>query len=209
MVKSGSRSFASFWDWQIEHESRRVRRMREETVGGARGRVLEIGCGAGANFQHYGPEVTEVIAIDPSTYMLERARKRVPRAFVPVELREASALELPFEGASFDTVVSTANFCTIPEPARALDEIRRVLKPGGEYRFFDHVRSSGRFGAFWQDLITPLWRVLGAGCHPNRDIGTLVRGAGFSSVEAVGSRLYPMIPPVVLVSPHVQGVAVR
>jgi ubiquinone/menaquinone biosynthesis C-methylase UbiE len=209
MAKTGSKSFARFWDWQIEHESARVTRMRRETVGGARGRVLEIGCGAGANFQHNGPDATSVLATDPSEYMLERARKRVERAAVPVELRQASALELPFEDASFDTVVSTANFCTIPEPARALAEIRRVLRPGGEYRFFDHVRSGGRAAAFFQDAITPLWRIIGAGCHPNRDIERLVREAGFSSVEATGSNLYPPIPPLSFVSPHVHGVATR
>ena len=111
--------------------------------------------------------------------MLERARRRADEAARPIDLRQAPAEELPFEDASFDTVVSTLVLCCVSDPRRALSEARRVLKPSGKLRLYDHVRYDHAFGAFWQDLMTPAWRWLGAGCHPNRDIAALVREAGF------------------------------
>jgi SAM-dependent methyltransferase len=204
-----NRWFAGFWSWATRVENKHVREVRRELVGGASGRVLEIGCGVGANFKYYTDAAREIVATDPNSFMIERARKEaaaMPRAF---DIRLGRAEELPFDDASFDTVISTMNMCTIDDPVRALAEIKRVLKPGGEYRFFDHVAYDHAFGRFWQNLIDPLWsRALGAGCHLNRDIGAMVRSAGFTDVKMDFEKTLPPIPPMVLVRPHVKGIAV-
>lgn len=206
--RKGHRWFSSFWDWQVRHEPPSVRRVREEIAGGATGRILEIGCGNGANFEYYGDEATEVIATEPDLYMLERARRRAESLGRPIAVQEASALELPFEDGSFDCVVSTLNMCSIPEPAKALAEIRRVLKPDGGYRFADHVRYDNAFGGFAQDVITPLWSWIGAGCHPNRDIGRLMREAGFEFRSLDHFNPVPPVPPMIFSRPCIKGVAV-
>jgi len=204
----GHRWFAAVWDWQTRHEPGKLREWRKEVAGGARGRVLEIGCGGGANFEHYGESATEIVATDPDPFMLQHARSRVAQLQGRVEVQQASAEALPFDDASFDTVVSTVNMCSIGDPARALAEIRRVLKPGGEYRFFDHVRYGNAIGGFVQDVATPVWKWLGAGCHPNRDIERLIRGAGLNIVQIDHPTVVPPIPPLVIVRPCIKGVAV-
>lgn len=206
----GHKWFAAFWDWMVKMESPLERRVRAETVGGAEGRVLEIGCGVGANFPFYDDALDDIIAIDPDPFMLERARRRLQELRElgrSIEVRQARAEDLPFPDASFDTVVSTLNMCTIADPLQALAEVRRVLKPDGQYRFFDHVRYQNAFGAFWQDLVTPVWRWVGAGCHPNRDVARLVRQAGFRLERLEQFTPVPPIPPMVFARPHVKGVA--
>jgi ubiquinone/menaquinone biosynthesis C-methylase UbiE len=205
---SDSQLFARFWSFATRHEDKHTREVRAELVGGARGRVLEIGCGVGANFKYYGAEAAEIIATEPNSFMLTRAKEAATRSGRPIEVRAARAEDLPFDAASFDTVISTLNMCTIEDPRRALSEIRRVLKPGGTYRFFDHVQYDHAFGRFWQNLIDPLWsRMLGGGCHPNRDVSRMVREAGFRSVEMEFEKRLPPVPPMVFVRPHIKGVA--
>ncbi len=202
-----SKLFASFWSFATRHESAYVRDARREVAGGARGRVLEVGCGVGANFPFYSDAATDIVATEPSAYMLPRAREAAASSSRSIDVREARAEDLPFDDASFDTVVSTLNMCTIEDPARALVEVRRVLKPGGEYRYFDHVRYDHAFGRFWQDLVDPLWSRAGGGCHPNRDIAGMLRQAGFSDLRIVFEKKLPPIPPIVIVRPHIRGVA--
>jgi ubiquinone/menaquinone biosynthesis C-methylase UbiE len=114
---------------------------------------------------------------------------------------------LPFDDDSFDTVVSTLVMCSVRDPAKALSEVRRVLKPEGEYRFYDHVRYDHAFGAFWQDLVTPVWRWFGAGCHPNRDVAQFIRDAGFDIIQLELTKPLPPIPPMVFSRPHIKGIA--
>jgi ubiquinone/menaquinone biosynthesis C-methylase UbiE len=184
-----------------------MRRVRREIAGGARGRVLELGAGTGLSFHYYDNRAERVIATEPDVHMLRRARRRLRYTVRPIELQLARAEELPFQDASFDTVVSTLVMCTARDPLRALSEVRRVLKPSGELRVYEHVRYEHAFGAFWQDLATPMWRWFGAGCHPNRDIAGLVREAGFEFQWLELTKPDLLIPPWVITRPRIVGVA--
>jgi ubiquinone/menaquinone biosynthesis C-methylase UbiE len=203
-----SRLFAKFWSLATKYENKHTRDVRRELVSVARGRVLEIGCGVGANFKYYSDDATEIIAIEPNSFMLPKASDAATASGRWVDVRPARAEKLPFEDQSFDTVVSTLNMCTIADPRAALSEIRRVLKPGGEYLFFDHVQYDHAFGRFWQDLVDPLWSTLGGGCHPNRDIANIVRSAGFANVQIDFEKTLPPIPPIAIVRPHIKGIAI-
>ena len=205
----GHKWFAAIYDRMIAPEERRfLAEVRKEVAGGARGRVLEIGAGTGLNFAHY-PDGAGVTATEPDPYMFQRAERRLSALGRAIDLKQASAEELPFDDGSFDTVVGTLVMCSIPHPGRALSEIRRVLKPKGEYRFYEHVRYENPFGAFWQDAVTPAWSWFGAGCHPNRDTARLIRDAGFEISELERSKPLPPVPPMIFSRPHIKGTAVR
>lgn len=152
---------------------------RQRVVGAAEGRVLEVGIGSGLNLNLYGLAVTEVVGVEPSSALLDRAREAATRTPVKVELVEGSAEALPLESASFDTVVTTWTLCTIPDALRALEEMRRVLKPGGSLLFVEHGRAPEPGVARWQDRLDPLWTRLAGGCHLNRPITDLVADDGF------------------------------
>jgi ubiquinone/menaquinone biosynthesis C-methylase UbiE len=151
-----------------------MRRQRARTVGAARGRVLELGMGTGLNLPFY-ENVDEVVGVEPDPHMLRRARRRGARASVPVRLVESDAQALPFAQGEFDTVVISLALCTIPNPDAALSEARRVLKPEGRLLFLEHVRSQKPRVARVQDVITPCWRAIAGGCHPNRDTVSAIR----------------------------------
>lgn len=153
-----------------------VRRWRRWAVSTARGRVLEIGVGSGLNLPHYGA-VQSLAAIDPNGESLSSAMNR--RNGANVSVQQARAEELPFADASFDAVVGTLTFCSIGEPARALEQVRRVLKPGGAFRLVEHVRTRNRLIAGMQDVLTPVWRQVAGNCHLNRDTLSAVQDAGF------------------------------
>ncbi len=148
--------------------------------------MLELGAGAGANFACYPAGVT-VIATEPDEYMLARARKRLSKLpSVDVALKRADAQELPFADASFDTVIGTLVFCTIPDPMKALDEAKRVLKPGGKLLLMEHIRGPDSVRGVTEDIIAPVWKLMAGGCHVNRNTVDLVRKSGFniSSVKS-------------------------
>jgi ubiquinone/menaquinone biosynthesis C-methylase UbiE len=153
--------------------------LRRETAGQARGVVLEVGPGNGLNFSFYDPaQVEHVEAAEPDTAMLRYARQRLETARVPINLVQAAAENLPFADATFDTVVATLVFCSVTDPARGLQEIRRVLKPGGTLYMVEHVRSPKPWAARIQDIITPLARRVSGNCHWNRDTARKVAEAG-------------------------------
>ncbi|TMB68468.1 MAG: methyltransferase domain-containing protein [Chloroflexi bacterium] len=188
----GHKWFAAIYDRMSAPEERRfMGEVRAEVAGGARGKILEIGAGTGLNFPHYR-DGAQVMATEPDPFMRRRAERRLAESGKHVELREASAEQLPFDNDSFDTVVGTLVMCSVPHPQRALAEIKRVLKPGGEYRFYEHVRYESAFGAFWQDAVMPVWRWFAAGCHPNRDTVQAIRNAGFDVVELEKSKPLPL-----------------
>jgi ubiquinone/menaquinone biosynthesis C-methylase UbiE len=160
-------------------------RQREAVLAGLTGCVLEVGAGTGLNFPKHSRDAV-VFAIEPDDSMLERAKARRDAAAARVILIAADAEALPFRAASFDAVVSTLVFCTIPNPPAALRELRRVLKVGGAFRFLEHVRSSTAIGGSMQDAIAPVWKRLFGGCHPNRDTISAFRAAGFAPAKLSG-----------------------
>ncbi len=157
-----------------------IAELRRDVVPAARGRVLEVGMGSGLNLPFYGAEAEDVVGLDPSPELLKMAARRIADTPVPVRLVDGSAEDIPVTDASFDTVLTTWTLCSIPDGARALAEMRRVLKPSGELIFIEHGRSPDARVVAWQDRLTPLWRRCAGGCHMNRDMETLIGAAGFT-----------------------------
>lgn len=157
----------------------RFRRLRQECVEGLSGTVLEIGFGSGSNLPWYPQEVTKLWFVEPSGEARRMARQAIAAAPFPVEPLGETAEDIPLPGDSVDAVVSTWTLCTIPDAERALKEIRRVLRPGGPFRFVEHGRSPDVRVALWQDRLTPLQKRLAGGCHLNRPIDRLIAEAGF------------------------------
>jgi ubiquinone/menaquinone biosynthesis C-methylase UbiE len=139
---------------------------------------LEVGIGSGLNLSRYSAHVQQVIGLEPSPKLLNIAR-HVGRQSFPVDLIEGSAEEIPLEDASVDTVITTWTLCTIPDASRALNEMRRVLNPGGRLLFVEHGRAPDANVVWWQDRLTPIWKGIGGGCHLNRAIGSLIESSGF------------------------------
>ena len=159
---------------------RPVRRQRQKVVPLARGRVLEIGIGTGLNLEHYDrARILQIVGLDPGLEMHPQARRRSRRAGIEVELVGLSAERIPYDDASFDTVLVTFALCTIAEPLDALKEMRRVLKPGGRLIFCEHGLAPDAAVRRWQRRLTPLWSRLAGGCHLDRDIPLLLQEAGF------------------------------
>jgi len=177
---------------------------RAEIIPKASGRVLEVGIGSGLNFPFYGAGVTQVWGIDPSAELLAMAESKAAALRYPVELLRGSGEELPLESASVDTVVLTWTLCSIPNPARALQELRRVLKPGGAVLFAEHGLAPDPTVRAWQARLNPLWKRIAGGCNMNRKIDELIAGAGFSITELRTS--YLPGPPILTYT--YEGIAV-
>lgn len=143
------------------------------------GTVLEVGCGTGLNFAHY-PAGAEVVAVEPLDDFRTFATTRAQTVAARVVVEDGDVQELRFPDHTFDAALETLAFCSVPDAARGLKEVRRVLKPGAPARFFEHVRSPHPFGALVQDLANPLWRRLMDGCNLNRDTVTAIAAAGFT-----------------------------
>ncbi len=159
-------------------------RLRAECVPQARGDVLEIGIGSGLNLAFYSSDVQRVYGVDPSLELQRMANKRVSAAPFQVEFFRQSAEDpLPLGDATIDTVVMTWTLCSIPKPALALPQMKRVLKANGRLIFVEHGRAADPEVVVWQDRITPVWKRIGGGCRLNRKIDELIREAGFQITE--------------------------
>ncbi len=171
--------------------------LRRELIEQAQGVVLEVGAGTGLNFPLYPPEkVTRVEAVEPDATMVSYARKRLPLARVPLTLTQATAEALPFADGLFDCAVATLVFCSVGDPVRGFQEMRRVLKPGGTLLLLEHVRAEGHFAIRLQGLLVPLTTRLAGNCHWNRDTGRSVGEAGFEVRQE--RRLSGWLQPIVL-----------
>ena len=152
---------------------------RDRVVSAAAGRVLEIGLGAGENLSRYGSSVSDLIGLEPSARLAAMARRAGNHSAVRTTIVEATAEEMPLDTESFDTVVMTWTLCSIPDPRRALREIRRVLKLEGRLLFVEHGLAPDERVRRWQHRLTPLWRRIAGGCHLDREMSSLVANAGF------------------------------
>jgi ubiquinone/menaquinone biosynthesis C-methylase UbiE len=199
------RAFAAVYDPLMAGPEKAVLRgHRKALVGRVKGVVLEVGGGTGANLPHYGPDVTELVITEPEEPMARRLELKLAEHALPARVVRAAAEDLPFDPESFDYVVSTLVLCTVDDPDQALAQIQRVLRPGGQLVFIEHVRSEDLKLARWQDRLNGVQRVVGHGCNCNRDTLQSLQRAGLSVVELQRDRLRKA-PPIV--QPLITGVA--
>ena len=161
-----------------------VIKQRQKVVPKAMGTVLEFGIGAGHNLPHYdASRIDRVIGVDPCATSWELASERAANLDFDVEFIQGSALDVPIEDASVDSVLITFTLCTVPDPMAALREAKRTLKPGGKVYFCEHGLAPDERVAKWQNRVNPIWKRVFGGCHINRDTAGLLTDAGFKLDE--------------------------
>jgi SAM-dependent methyltransferase len=174
-----------------------VRTIREDLLGLARGRTLEIGGGTGLNLRHYPDGVDELIVVEPDAAMRSRLETKLRRSGRRARLVDAPAERLPFDDGTVDTVVSTFVLCTVDAPDLALREIARVLRPDGQLLFIEHVRSDSPTLASWQDRLAKPWSRFARGCRCNRATTELIVAAGGLELEQLDHACWHGMPPIV------------
>jgi ubiquinone/menaquinone biosynthesis C-methylase UbiE len=198
--------FARFFDRLSRLMEKEAGERRDELLEGLSGRVLEIGAGNGLNFRHYPATVEEVVALEPEAYLRAKAEQAALDAPVRVSVRDGVAEPLPFEDDSFDAAIASLVLCTVPDQGRTLSEMKRVLRPGGELRFLEHVRSDRPRKARLQEWLDDAGvqpRIAG-GCHCARDTVRAIEAAGFR-IERV--RSFALGASWLYTNPHVIGAA--
>lgn len=209
------RLMAALYDpltWAAERAG--LARWRREVLAPLRGRVLEIGPGTGANLEHYPRGIDRLVLAEPDPHMRRRLSSRVAPglpesgsgdAHPTITAAEAGAL--PFRDGTFDGVVSSLVLCSVPEPDRALDQIYRVLRPGGRLAFLEHVAAEeDSRSARWQRRLEPLWKRCAGNCHLTRHTQERIAAAGFGVERVIRDEL-PLAPP--FVRPAIRGQAVK
>jgi SAM-dependent methyltransferase len=196
-------AFAVLYDpflWAGERSG--LRALRAEQLSRARGRTVEIGRGTGLNLPHYPDDLDELVLVEPDAAMRARLERRLTHGCLrPVRVVDGSAEQLPFADGSIDTVVSTLVLCTVDAPEVALREIARVLRPGGQLLFIEHVRSESPTLAFWQDLLAAPWRRFARGCRCNQATGELIATCGLVPGpvrQAAWRRMPPVVRPLIV-----------
>ncbi len=180
---------------------------RRKLLAGLRGRVIEVGAGSGANFRHYPASVAEVLAVEPEPYLRERAQHAAKKAAVAVAVTQGDADGLP-DGESFDAGIVALVLCTVSDQDAALAELYRVIRPGGELRFYEHVLAHPKWEARFQRLAdATIWPRIAGGCHLARDTTVAIERAGFR-IETC-DRFYYSPAPLLPADPHILGVARR
>lgn len=183
--------------------------LRRRLLAGLRGRVIEVGAGSGANFAHYPAEVTSVLAVEPEPYLRRLATGAAADAPVPVEVVSGVAEALPAAEAAFDAAVASLMLCSVPDQGRALAEMRRVVRPGGELRFFEHVQATTPgLRRVQRALDATVWPLLLGGCHTGRDTAAAIEAAGFT-VRTLDRFAFPEARIPQPSSPHILGIAIR
>ena len=172
------RIFPRLMEWVMTGDE--FLRLRSELLASAHGEVLELGIGTGLNLPHYPETVTELHAVDPAQLLQKTIAARSTRLSFPVRIQKGTAETITPADRRFDYVISTWTLCTIPDPVLALQEVGRVLKPGGMFLFMEHGRSDDRKIAAWQDRLNPIQKVIGCGCNLNRQIDRLITQSGLT-----------------------------
>ena len=192
------RAFSALYDSLMKStEEAGMREIRREALSAARGRTIDIGAGTGLNLDLYPDGLTELVLAEPDEHMLKRLRPKLANGGVrATEVVQTPADRLPFPDNTFDTAVFTLVLCTVPDPRAALAEAARVLRPGGQLIFVEHVRSQSPGVARWQDRLERPWRFFGDGCHCNRDTVATIEASPFE-VESVERGELPKAPPIV------------
>jgi len=186
-------------------EERGGRELRTELLAGLSGRVLEAGVGTGLNFPYYPPPVREVVAVEPEPYLRRRAAQAAAASPVPVRVTDGTAARLPAADGEFDAVVSSGLLCSVSDVPAALAEFLRVLRPGGELRFWEHVRSRDPIFAAFQQLADLAWPHLMGGCHVQRQTQAAI--GQFFTIEACRGFRFPSSAPLSPVAPRILGIA--
>lgn len=194
-------SFATWYDERVVPHiircacsSPAIMALREKVVPLASGRVFEIGCGGGINQRYYDPaRVSGFSGMDPSPKGLEYTRAEAAQKGWEADIRQGFGEEIPFEDASFDSVVCTFTLCSVSDQVQTLAELRRILKPGGQLLYAEHGRAPDAGVAKWQDRIEPVWKKIAGGCHLTRPVSRAVEGSGFS-IASKGERYAPKTP---------------
>lgn len=158
-------------------------KFRRRTVEGLSGTIVEVGFGSGLNAPVYPPEVTEVMAVEPSMLARERSARHTVDTSAQVEFVGLDGARLPLEDASCDGALSTFTLCTIPDVHAALAELHRVVRPGGRFHFLEHGRAPDESVRTWQRRLEPIQKRVAGGCHLTRDAEALVSDAGFEIVD--------------------------
>jgi SAM-dependent methyltransferase len=189
-------------------EEKGVAQHRDDLLAGLSGRVLELGAGSGLNFVHYPAAVTEVVAVEPEPTLRAAAAEAAARASVPVRMVDAVADSLPAEDGEFDAAVTSLVLCSVPDQASALAELRRVVRPGGQLRFYEHVHAETQPAATLLAIADKtFWPLIAGGCHPTRETGPAIEAAGFDIVQCRRFRFSPGAPEPKL--PYILGRANR
>lgn len=182
---------------------------RQRLLAGLSGRVIEVGAGNGLNFAHYPPAVSSVVAVEPEAYLRGLAQRAAEEAPVPVEVVDGVAERLPVEDAGFDAGVVSLVLCSVRDQGRALGELYRVIKPGGQLRFYEHVRAeTAALGRVQRLLDATVWPAIGGGCHTSRDTAAAIERAGFT-IDRLDRLRFPEGGVPMPTSPHILGMATR
>jgi ubiquinone/menaquinone biosynthesis C-methylase UbiE len=198
--------FARLYAVMSRNEPAEVREHRRELLTGLSGRVLELGAGAGANFGFYPADVSEVIAVEPEPYLRGKAVEAAASSPVRVTVVEGTADRMPLEDASLDAAIACLVLCSVPDQSGALAELHRVVRPGGELRFYEHVLSHKRRVARRQRAVDRLfWPRAFGGCHTARDTPAAIAAAGFAVERQRRIRVGRFTPAAT----HVLGIARR
>ena len=197
------RLFAAWYDLLNSGVEGRVVQYRKRTAGRTWGDVLEVGGGTGANLPYY-PDDARITFIEPDRHMVRRLRRHVRRHGKEAAIVQQIGESLPFADASFDSVVTTLVLCMVRDPDAVVREVRRVLRPGGAFFFYEHVLSPRSRGRWWQNKLNPAWKCLTTGCNLNRDLTASIRGAGFSGVDLEAFDLSVGLPVTI---PNIVGIA--
>ena len=200
--------FARLFAWGISNAPEEQTEHRRRMLAGLSGRVIEVGAGNGINFPLYPAQVSEVVAVEPEAYLRRRAEEAATAADRHVTVVDGVADSLPAEDASFDAGIASLVLCSVPTQERALAELRRVIRPGGELRFYEHVRAHDAGHARIQDRTNRWWPRFSGGCHPNRDTPAAIEAAGFRIEQCDRFKFKPMVG-MKAIEPHVIGVARR